>query len=764
MRRQIEIARGPDGVRVRSSIPDLDPDFFSALSSLVGDGGKVARPFASDPWLYTYASRLAELGASVPFALYRDDPRSSPHSRRRELTHACRRHRLRLPPAAVVDRVAHGDDFTLRLAAVRDATPGLPPYALAAAAGAVAIDSRDDPWVGVFRDVNSESTRSQLWEQTHLHYLLGREAYWTLENDKGPLQSDTEIPTQIWCYGSAGWKPEIDEKTARVAKWIFEVGGRRLQYLAHQMLRFHGVNPYSQIRGLGAAEVLSTTITAAVAAQEWNLSFIKNGADPGGTLIVDGTVTPEAKAALLAQHEQAHGGPRNAGRTRLVESEGGLGAGTKYEPNTNTHRAMQFAEQQEWARDTIGAVIGLPKAAAGLVQDANRANMEASLAWVWTGVIIPKLRYFEDLLASDLFTAKRAQRGRRVFGLFDLSGVEALRENLTEKLAQAETLMRLGVPLNDVNARLGLGLRSYPHGATAYVPYGLVPVGELTVLAPAAPTPSAEAQANQAPPKPTAEQTSAPLMVARASLNVPEHWHGLVERVFDPGERGFLGRYRRDFLIPLKTEQQRLLTKDWRKDPESHLFTLGDWQQRLVTATQPAYVRIWNASEEQARADVEAARRGLSASSAITRSFQQTIGLRQDLLRASVATIRDELLKILVALVDQEASDEEAESAIAGAFNNLNRGKAALTARTETGATVSAARDDVFDEAGVEEGEWLTAQDELVRETHRDYGNAGAKPRGSNWAEGRGYVLRYPHDPDAPAHEVIGCRCVLIPK
>ena len=56
--------------------------------------------------------------------------------------------------------------------------------------------------------------------------------------------------------------------------------------------------------------------------------------------------------------------------------------------------------------------------------------------------------------------------------------------------------------------------------------------------------------------------------------------------------------------------------------------------------------------------------------------------------------------------------------------------------------------------------EWNTAKDERVRESHAAM-HGQVQPFGQPFVSGAGNLLNYPGDPEAPAEEVIQCRCVV---
>jgi len=96
--------------------------------------------------------------------------------------------------------------------------------------------------------------------------------------------------------------------------------------------------------------------------------------------------------------------------------------------------------------------------------------------------------------------------------------------------------------------------------------------------------------------------------------------------------------------------------------------------------------------------------------------------------------------------------------------------RAETIVRTEVGRTFSIASQSELErgaKAGVKVRKWwLTAQDERVRETHRqagdDYGQGAAIPWDQAFMVG-GEPLMYPVDPNGSAEETINCRCTSVP-
>lgn len=89
----------------------------------------------------------------------------------------------------------------------------------------------------------------------------------------------------------------------------------------------------------------------------------------------------------------------------------------------------------------------------------------------------------------------------------------------------------------------------------------------------------------------------------------------------------------------------------------------------------------------------------------------------------------------------------------------------AMIARTETVRAANMAQFWYMINSGVQFKEWIAVHDNKTRDTHR-IGRAWGEPYIVEVNEPfiiGGYPMMYPGDPSAPAHEVVNCRCVVVP-
>lgn len=124
---------------------------------------------------------------------------------------------------------------------------------------------------------------------------------------------------------------------------------------------------------------------------------------------------------------------------------------------------------------------------------------------------------------------------------------------------------------------------------------------------------------------------------------------------------------------------------------------------------------------------------------------------------------------ILKAIKDGKPLDKETVNRIVGRYSDrLLDLRGEMLARTEAMTALGKSREDAIRQqiaAGKISAQdvtkiWHSAGDKRVRHTHEALDGQSAMLDGS-FHSPSGALLRFPHDPQAPASEIIGCRCYL---
>ena len=170
----------------------------------------------------------------------------------------------------------------------------------------------------------------------------------------------------------------------------------------------------------------------------------------------------------------------------------------------------------------------------------------------------------------------------------------------------------------------------------------------------------------------------------------------------------------------------------------------------------------------------------------VARTFRDSIGLTKTQeqwvanYRRSLSTLdRDALSRALrdkrfdrtvaAAIADgRPLSTTQIEAMVKRYSERMVKYRSEVIARTEALRSVHQGTEAMYEQA-IQNGElkadslsreWNTANDERVRESHASM-HGQVQPFGQPFVSGAGNLLNYPGDPEAPAEEVIQCRCVV---
>ncbi len=756
--------------RLKAVAPPGEPGFFTGFfarlrSSLASVGEQKEAPYKHNPWVYAANQAIAIPISGLPFKIMREVKQTATRQSRVDAitNNAPRLERHEIEAIANMTRARD------RVRKLRQRCPWLPAYHLAQAATGVDV-VEEGPWVDLFTKVNQQMTRSQLWEATMLY--LGAdmgECFWELVGKDGPVEPN-EIPREIWPRSGRGFKAVFDDESTEIVGWLFESSftstsaksgksqSRKVKVLFKndQVLHFHYFDPVNPIRGMSPLDPVREEIEAHFRATRWNTRFFTNGATIGGLLNIKGdNLSTQDGEALKSQIESRHRGEEQAHGMLLIQ-----GVEAEFKEMVSTQKDMQFIEMLNNARDVIMATNRISKSALGLVEDQNRANLLASQRGTWENTLIPKVRYIEDLLDSDLFTDERMAPGKTVFGMFDLSEVEALQENFTDKLAHAKSFYELSYPVNKIAERLELGMEPLEWGDIGYVPTRLRAADALA--------PADEGTGGPPAPTPPPEEEAANAFLAEVKeLDNYEHSERVIQKLFEPAEALYKRKYR-EFLKGLRRAQLRKIPDDPDRIavPEQLLFSLAEQQRAVEAIMESAYRKIFEDSEADAVFEVsrlKGFRLPRQVSQGDKEAFIRVMGAE---VQQTVKTMREQLRGIFTKALEEEQTAAQMEKGVREFFNHFtDGGKLGVIARTEAATTINSARQMTFVSLDVKFTEWLTAGDEVVRDTHVAYGAAGKKPIGFNWPDviGASYTLKYPLDPNAPLEERVNCRCIEVP-
>jgi HK97 family phage portal protein len=191
-------------------------------------------------------------------------------------------------------------------------------------------------------------------------------------------------------------------------------------------------------------------------------------------------IPPDATAEQVRQlrdiYAEQQAGPRNA-RKALFSS-------AKATMLNTTAAELDFVESRRFIRDEICSAFGVPPPMVGNYERATLANIETARQIFWRDTMIPVLDKISGILNLQLV----AEYGSELRLRYDLTQVDALQENYTEKVNNAKGLWSMGLPWNEINRRLEMGFDEVEGGEIGYLPAGLLPTNFEETAEPLDPT------------------------------------------------------------------------------------------------------------------------------------------------------------------------------------------------------------------------------------------------------------------------------------
>ena len=216
----------------------------------------------------------------------------------------------------------------------------------------------------------------------------------------------------------------------------------------------HPLNPW---RGIAPIAALRATITIDLFAMAWAKTFLQRGARPDYALVAPQGITQTERERLEAELMFKYSGVENWHKPVVLE-EGITDIKTFSFPPAD----MEWVEQRQFTRDEIGALFGVPDEIMGYGKDTYE-NFQTALEVFWTLTLRPLTAHRDETL-THFFTNVRPMLapGERVET--DLTGVGVLQEDKAPKVEMASKLWIMGVPFNQLDEQLQLGIGPIPNG------------------------------------------------------------------------------------------------------------------------------------------------------------------------------------------------------------------------------------------------------------------------------------------------------------
>ncbi len=644
---------------------------------------------------------------------------------------------------------------------------------------------KEHPLLSLFLQPNPYMCGSDFFEALFLSLLLpsdttqGGQAFVVGErNESGATNFyKGEIPSQLYVFDDRLMHPVVSRGT--LTGWKLEVPGEPvLPYTLDEVIRVRLMNPYELLQGLSPYSAGSVAVGQDSQSDEYNTQYFTNSGAIGGLLSSDSDLTRDQMRDYLQSWREQTAGAGNNGRTMI------MGKGLKYNQFARSNTDMQFAELKDENRSRILAVYGVPESELTVFESGmNRATAEQAARNFWEKTLLPLDRRVMSALNIKWVSHMRPE------GLElkpDISTIPAMQEDVSLRIDQAKKLFDMGVPAAEAFRVAGVRVNTeeYPWLETTFVPSTSVDAQGLY-----------ERNGKPKPPEATPEPTKAvegafvramdKLSEAseKAAKRREAHgkmWGAYVKAVLDPGEKdlrakmdAFFRKLRNTMLekVDKWAEKQKSMADivskaagdEYNADPATFLFSVDEANRVLLDIYEPTV----EAQMKRAKADLEATSDVGFGWKVNPENIEKFVDKRKDILEQINTTthgkVQDDINALVKEAVDEGWTTGKLAKELRKQINadmSVRITNVSTIARTETSAITNYAREEMFEDSGIEETEWVSAGDELVRtEPHNHAIDGEIRKMGDAFSNG----LRYPHDPEGEASNVINCRCTTLP-
>lgn len=756
-------AHGRQSAKLKAFVDSMNQWFQSLSSTRMPALIKAEDPLSHHAWVFAAAMTIATTAAQAPLMVFRETEDQLERRRQAELR---AKRSWRGPRAGAGRRALARHQRSRSVVRRKTLEPDL-----------------NHPLIDLLRAPNPLQMGDQLIQMTILWLVVRGEVHWLLTDPDGRPVDALSFPDQVWPMSPDLMTP-IYERGDRgtlvgwelsVPRWMPSgvAGFAKVRYPLTSVVQMKLPNIKDLVRGFSRLTSVASSIETDLLAKAFTRSLLEKGAIPGGMLEFQGNLKDKEEEAIREKFKERHAGPENGGRLLILQ--GGL----KYNSVAHSPAEMQFKDHMEFDRDEVLAVLGTPPTVVGLRDVANYATAQVWDLGFWEKTILPIFSAIETAIDAALMDRETDD----VFAMFDTTGVDAFRSGLSDKLAMAEKLAgdRLHAPPRVAFETVGLEIAEYEGDDKALVSAVLVPVE--TSLEPPEPAPAAApgdveeddaaddgGDPSPAPPPPGAAARKGAKNQARwrAFVKVQQALEGRMKSAW----RQWVAEEKADALKRLDAEAKRVGAKGWSARVKADGVTVGailpaekDSTRRLKNKARPVMGSTVEQTYDLTLDDLG----GVPVFEIDDERIMKALDVREKkLLQSAPTTLRKNLRRSLEEGLAAGETIQQLRVRIGEVFNIAgSSAKTLQVARTETAGLMNAVRDAMFEAQGFKKAEWVTAGDENVRDSHIEYGRAGAQDRGFDYLtlleDDKPGSLKFPGDPEAPPDETINCRCVMIP-
>jgi HK97 family phage portal protein len=265
-----------------------------------------------------------------------------------------------------------------------------------------------------------------------------------------------DVSEQLWPISPDRLAP-IPSKDPDKLKDGYEVEkgqGNRVKSPDHtteNVLHFQIPNPANPLQGLGPLQAAAKAVDLDSEQMDWNVAAMQNRGVVDGLFSFKKEMQPNQFQTALQKIKEKWGGKARA-REPLV-----IGHDADYKRMALTPAEMDWLQSRRFNREEIASIFGVPLQLIGSQEASTYNNYSQAVRVFWETTVTSVLDQLKD--GFNFHYWDQLGEGEEI--VYDLSNVSAMRESEDEKAATAKRYFEMGIPIQQINQKLELGIEEF---------------------------------------------------------------------------------------------------------------------------------------------------------------------------------------------------------------------------------------------------------------------------------------------------------------
>lgn len=567
------------------------------------------------------------------------------------------------------------------------------------------------PWYQLIKNPSMIYPSRELWQWASLEFDLSGKADFIIE------RGANNMPIQMLpIYREFGYMEPAPSIEGGVSHWIFyRSDGKIVRIDKENAIRIHRASPWSPYESISLIEAARFELDTTASMKKYRTKSVETGGFTSDILLTDQELGQD-QHKQLAQELKKFVGNRGHGRVAIFDH------GAKpYSPISA--KDLEYINGEQQTDKSIMIICGIPP---GLFESTTtRATAEGAQV-VFAQQTVSKLvtRFCEQVTHQFeiVFNADK--------GVLYIVPPDVVPLDKDFELRQRQVYLSTG--LRTHNDYLSSdGFDEVPEGNGRYIPFGWNDITQ------------SQTEPQRAVRKINSDDRA---QIWRAVDKKKRRQAELVK----PALNQFYNEAKSQVLKQIEDEYERSFTQD-------ALDNLN-LEFKLLEILTPEVIRMLQAGFNSGIEMAGVTGLEFTLNSPFIENQIKSI-LQQQM--TIPLTLSEEVTEVLKKGIEEKLTKKELGQAISQWFEGWQPGKVENIANGLSTTTWESGQEIAFNEAGIEETEWLSSRDGKVRPSHEEADGQRAPMNG--FFDIGGEELKYPGDPNGSAENTIGCRCIRIP-